>query len=879
MAGKHTGIGLSVATVVLGAVAGCSGGSGSSDPDDLSGVISIESHSRIDSDTADDSQAGTAVSNNDAATAQLLPETGIVGGYLSGSSGFYGTGDGQQFQYVTDTSDVYLVRLRQGDRVVLQAFLSSSLSAGIDMTITEVGGGEICGSDCDGSPPFTHVVDTIPDAEPRPHLVEIRATGGGPFRYVLTVAAEASVSAANVAFQEPELVPNEAVVMVDAASMFGGSATALDIATGLSVDRVRNLGRGIWHLKRSPVSTLQATTGQQTVTLRQQTLDWIRTLNRQPGVTAEPNYLYRAQVVIPQDDDLYRLQWHYPLISLPVAWQAAPSAGAGIGIAVMDTGLFSATPTSYGNWHPDIHANVVPFTGQILDYVTGSLDIDGDQGQRDQNPADPGDGRAQNSSFHGTHVAGIAAGVDNTTGIIGVAPQATLFPVRVLGQDGVGTSSDLIAALNWAAGRSDINVINLSLGGLPDSQALRAAINQAHGNGKLLVAAAGNGGSDNPTFPAAFANVVGVGAVDGGKQRASYSNIGPSVDLVAPGGDASRDGNLDGSADLVISTWGDDTVSPPEPRYAGLQGTSMAAPHVAGVYALMKGAANSVGQDVTPDQFFALLASGSITDEVGSESEYGAGLINAIKAVDAAISGDFPTVLAASPSSLQFTDATRQQAMQLLVYPDGADVTIDTVAAMPGWLTVTPALVVGNPPPEQVQVSVDVAQLEQSINYVTELEIGYSDGGDSGVLQVPIAVQRQDEVDERDAGRHYVLLLNSDPGRSLAAQVRVEADAGLYRFAFNGIDPGEYFLVAGTDIDNNGFICETGEACAEYPVLGLLEPITISETPVTGVSMNTSFRRPTITALEQPRYGFTGYPVSSPSGSSQRLRQYHGGDE
>ncbi|WP_271977987.1 S8 family serine peptidase [Marinobacter sp. SS21] len=848
-------------------------------------MITIESHSRIDSDTADDSQVGAAVANNDAANAQLLPETGIVGGYLSGSSGFYATGGEQQFEYVTDTSDVYLVRLRQGDRVVLQTFLSSSTPAGTDMTITEVGGGEICGSDCDGSPPFTHVVDSIPDAESRPHLIQIRATGGGPFRYVLTVAAEASVSAANVAFQEPELVPNEAVVMVDAPSAPGGSAnaldipTALDIVSGLSAGQVRNLGSGIWHLTRASASSLQAAPGQELAALRQQTLEWIGTLNSQPGVTAEPNYLYRAQVVVPQDDDLYRLQWHYPLISLPVAWQAAPSAGADVGIAVMDTGLFSATPSSYGNWHPDIHANVVPFTGQILDYVTGSLDIDEDQGQRDQNPADPGDGRAQNSSFHGTHVAGIAAGVDNSTGIIGVAPQATLFPVRVLGQDGSGNASDLIAALNWASGRSDIDVINLSLGGLPDSEALKAAIDQAHGNGKLLVAAAGNGGSDNPTFPAAFANVVGVGAVDGGKQRASYSNIGPSVDLVAPGGDASRDGNLDGNADLVISTWGDDTVSPPEPRYAGLQGTSMASPHVAGVYALMKSAANSVGEDVTPDQFFALMASGSITDEVGSESEYGAGLINAIKAVDAAISGDFPTVLAASPSALQFTDATRQQTVQLQVYPDGADVTIDTVADMPSWLTVTPALVVGNPPPDQVLVSVDVAQLEQNTNYVTELEIGYSDGGDSGVLEVPIAVQRQDEVDQRDAGRHYVLLLKTDPARSLVDQVSVDADAGIYRFAFDDVDPGEYFLVAGTDIDNNGFICETGEACAEYPVLGLLEPITITEAPVAGLAMNTSFRRPTLTTLGQPRYGFTGYPLKALSGNTQLLRQYRGGGE
>lgn len=878
MAVWHSGKAFLTLGLMVGVV-GCSGGSGSSDSDDLSGVISIESRSRIDSDTADDSRMGAAVSNDDAATAQLIPETGIVAGYLSGSSGTYGTAGEQEFTYVADTSDVYLVRLRQGDRVVLQTFLSSSAPAAVDMSITEVGGSEVCGTDCDGSPPFTHVIDNVPASESSAHLIQVRATGGGPFRYVLNVAAEGSSEASNVSFQEPEFVPNEAVVLLDASIAAPGAQPA-SMAASLSAGHARDLGNGIWHLTRESASILGAGVTGDPAQQRQQTLEWIQSLNEQPGLKAEPNYLYRAQVVIPDDDDLYRLQWHYPLISLPVAWQAAPDGGDGIGIAVMDTGLFSSTPLSYGNWHPDIEANVIPFTGQILDYVSGSFDIDQeDNGQRDQNPADPGDGRAQNSSFHGTHVAGIAAGVDNTTGIIGVAPQATLYPVRVLGKDGVGTSSDLIAALNWAASRSDIDVINLSLGGLPNSGALKTAIDQAYANGKLLVAAAGNGGSDEPTYPAAFANVVGVGAVDGGKKRASYSNIGPSVDLVAPGGDASRDGNLDGNADLVISTWGDDSVSPPEPRYAGLQGTSMASPHVAGVYALMKGAANSVGRDVTPDQFFALLASGTITDDVGNETEYGAGLINAIKAVDAALSGDIPTVLGASPSALQFTDALVQQTLGLRVYPDGETVFVRAVDELPAWLTLTPALVVDQPPPEQVQVSVDVGQLDQNANYATELRITYDNGEANQQLRVPITVQRQDEADQRDAGRHYVLLLSTDASRSFVSQVTVEASAGRYRFAFDEVEPGEYFLVAGTDVDNNGFICENGEACAEYPVLGLLEPIVIGEDPVAGVNMNTSFRRPTITGMGKARYDFEGYSVRPRSDRTELLRQYQGEGE
>ncbi|MDX1756494.1 MAG: S8 family peptidase [Marinobacter sp.] len=859
-------------------LSGCGGGGGSSDIDALSGVITIESRSRVDSDTADDSRIGVAVSNDDAATAQAVPETGTVAGYLSASSGSYGSSGDQEFTFVADTKDTYVVRLRQGDRVVLQTFLSSSAPAGVDMTITEVGGSEICGVDCDGSPPFTHVVDTLADSDPTSHVIQVRATGGGPFRYVLTIAAEGSGVSSNVSFQEPELVPNEAVVMLQDEPAQGGSARALEVTARLSAAQARDLGQGMWRLTRSQPVALQQGAAADAATLRRQTLEWVETLNRQPGVTAEPNYLLRAQAVTPDNDDLYRLQWHYPLISLPVAWQAAPDAGDGIGIAVMDTGLFSMAPTSYGNWHPDIDANVVPFTGEILDYVSGSLDIDQeDDGQRDTNPADPGDGRAQNSSFHGTHVAGIAAGVDNTTGILGVAPQATLYPVRVLGKDGVGSSGDLIAALNWASTRSDIDVINLSLGGLPNSDTLKAAIDQAYANGKLLVAAAGNSGTDTPTYPAAFANVVGVGAVDAGKQRASYSNIGPSVDLVAPGGDASRDGNLDGNADLVISTWGDDSVSPPEPRYAGLQGTSMASPHVAGVYALMKGSANSMGEDVTPNQFFALLNSGSITDDLGSESEYGAGLINAIKAVDAALNGNIPTVLAASPSALQFTAAVIQQPLRFQVYPDGETVEIQAVQDLPPWLSLSPELVVGQPSPAEVQVSVDTSLLDPNTNYAADLRITYEGSSSGQRLNVPITVLRQDEADQRDAGRHYVLLLNTDQERSLVDQVTVEASDGRYRFAFDELDTGQYFLVAGTDMDNNGFICENGEACAEYPVVGLLEPITIGAEPVTGVTMNTSFRRPTLTVLNRPRYGFTGYPVRARVEASEPVRQYQGG--
>ena len=91
----------------------------------------------------------------------------------------------------------------------------------------------------------------------------------------------------------------------------------------------------------------------------------------------------------------------------------------------------------------------------------------------------------------------------------------------------------------------------------------------------------------------------------------------------------------------------------------------------------------------------------------------------------------------------------------------------------------------------------------------------------------------------------------------------VTARDGSYSFSFDDIEPGEYFLVAGTDMDNNGFICESGEACAEYPVNGLPEKIVIGEERVTGVTLSTSFRRPTIASMGLPRIGFEGYRLKN----------------
>ena len=834
-------------------LAGCGGGGGGDGLDSqepgLSGTISIESGTRVDSDTADDSRLNEAVSNDSPNTAQLIPATGILGGYLSATSGTYPDSGEFIFEYVIDEQDTFRAELAAGSTIAVQVFRDSNFTAPA-ITLSVDQGGALDSASGAGDTPLMVNAPTEGPAE-----ISVRTEGGGPFRYVLSVSTTGVTNFQSSHYSQPEFVPDEAVVLMSPEEQ--GRLGPQSVAGALSASSAKSLGQGAWLVRRDPVGVVAAQSSGSAGGLRGETLRWIAELKSEPGVqVAEPNYIYRAQA----DRDLSSLQWNLPLISLPLAWQAAPGQGNSIGVAVMDTGLFTSTPQTYGDWHLDLDENVVPFnSGRILDYVSADVDIDprfNDPLGYDNNPADPGDGKPQSSNFHGTHVAGIAAALRDSAGVDGVAPEATLWPVRVLGRDGAGTLDDLVAAVNWAADNPDIDVINLSLGGVGPSTVLEAAINRADGNGKLVVAAAGNQGTDELTYPAAFERVIGVGAVDAGKVRASYSNFGGSVDLVAPGGDATRDANLDGNADLVISTWGVDDGGDFIRSYAGLQGTSMAAPHVAGVYALMKGANPEA---VTPGQFRAWLAGGVLTENVGNRTEYGAGLINALKSVDAALDGSVSTIVLSSPSAIEFDRARFSSELDFTVYPEGESVVVNDIAFDSDLISLDPALSAGSPLPTSVAVSVVEGNVVDGQSYSTTIQIDYSAGGETGILEVPVSIDLRALADERDAGRHYALLVSPDESRETIEQRVVTARDGSYSFSFDDVEPGEYFLVAGTDMDNNGFICESGEACAEYPVNGLPEKIVIGEERVTGVSLSTSFRRPTIASMGLPRIGFEGY--------------------
>jgi subtilisin len=255
--------------------------------------------------------------------------------------------------------------------------------------------------------------------------------------------------------------------------------------------------------------------------------------------------------------------------------------GAGVKVAVIDTGIDYT--------HPDLNAN-----------YAGGYDFVND----DTNPMD--------DNGHGTMVAGIIAAEDNGSGVVGVAPQARLYAVKVLDRNGSGWESDVIAGVDWARANG-VQVVNMSLGSFSASYGLQTAVANAYNAGLVLVAAAGNSGNcygsgDSVQYPARYSQVIAVAATNSGDVRPCFSSTGSTVEIAAPG----------------VST----TTTYRGGGYASGSGTSFASPHVAGTAALV--IASGVTSNIAVRERLQTTA-----DDLGANGRdnlYGYGLVDADEA-------------------------------------------------------------------------------------------------------------------------------------------------------------------------------------------------------------------------------------------------------
>lgn len=549
------------------------------------------------------------------------------------------------------------------------------------------------------------------------------------------------------------------------------------------------------HLARVTLADGAALTEGQTIELTSQ-------FAKRPGVRFTELNRTRHALAVP-NDSLYPAMWHLPPINLPAAWDIEKGNTTPVTVAVIDTGITS---------HPDLMSRVVNGYDMVSDVRNAN---DGDA--RDANPNDPGGDLPQNqSSWHGTHCAGtIGAHTDNGSGIAGINWNARIVPVRVLGKEG-GADFDIISGMNWAAGGSvpgvpananPASVVNMSLGGAGQaSQAYQDIIDDAATRNVIFVVAAGNDNVEASGFvPCNQQGVLCIGATRLNGKRASYSNFGARVDLMAPGGEVSEDTNGDGYADGVLSTLRDDSNMP---TYSFENGTSMAAPHIAGIVSLLK-ARNPALTFTQARQILTETAQRASQCTEGC----GAGLVNVqaalLRVTNTQPSG--PAKLSINTASLFFTSTAAQQnvlisntggaTLNLTLSPGGAESSRITVL---GGNTRN----VGAGETTSVSVNANLQGLTDGVTASAVLNVSSNGGGGSVGIKLRAGGLTGPDV--------AVAAIYEDANGEWKVEEAVNATAaGGFTFSVP-VTAGSYFLFGVQDANGNGDY-DDGEPLGLYP--------------------------------------------------------------
>lgn len=372
----------------------------------------------------------------------------------------------------------------------------------------------------------------------------------------------------------------DVVVQVDGIGAFD-KVSGIAAAKGAHIG-VSSLSAGILTLKASDVNDAL-----------------LKEISAVPGVRDIASEM-KARTLFTPDDPSRNLQWGLQAIDAYAAWDITTGSHTVV-VGELDTGI---------DWnHPDLTANMWNDSQGYYGYNF----IDNNHIPMDDNINsydDTGAWFANTYTYHGTHVAGvIGAGINNGIGVAGMA-QVKLMAVKVMNDSGEGTDVTVALGLNWAVDHG-ADIVTMSLGVDGMSTVLQNAVTRASEHGVVMVAASGNSGDSHVSFPASYPQVIAVGAVDESNRRASFSNWGPGLELMAPGVQ-------------IYSTRGDS-------GYQYLSGTSTAAPSVAGVVGLML----SVNPALTPVRIREVLNS-TATDvsTTGYDDSTGWGVVNAFRAVE-----------------------------------------------------------------------------------------------------------------------------------------------------------------------------------------------------------------------------------------------------
>ncbi len=525
--------------------------------------------------------------------------------------------------------------------------------------------------------------------------------------------------------------------------------------------------------------------------------------------------------------NLYSVGWNEATAVVDLSSLPSPM------VAILDSGFFTA--------HPELSTLVdqrdfVP----AFEFSTffGTPDEDGydDDAEEVADPAYPFEGC---HGFHGTHVATTVGASQGNGGMVGVYPGVDMMGIR-LGRSLAPTCRSIFAytdALLYAAGLPNAaavtpdrkaDVVNMSFGGSGFSAYIQDVIDQVVDAGLILVASAGNSGFSGASYPASYDGVFSVSATNIFDSIATYSTYGPFVDIAAPGGEAFYDSNDDGVLDGIYAGIAVPNIdlSGFDASFAPYNGTSMAAPHVAGGFAIMR----AIAPDMPADVIDAYLRDGRLTDDIGASGRddfYGHGLMSLPKMVAAAQlyadTGFVPGVPAdvlVTPNTLAFGEGAAARTLFASEDGDYGDIAIRQVSstntAVDGeqWL----GLAVGDVGENgfgAYRFVVDRSNLSPgphsgSVEFVL-------DNGETKSIAVSTA--RGTDLTTVETSPFWVMLLKSEDNTLTLVQYQTFAELGVDGVIvdFENVAAGDYLIAVGTDMDYDGEICDGGEICTVYP--------------------------------------------------------------